>query len=82
MEQYTHYCTVEQAERAYKLGAPLCTTNVVGGCHISQPDKYVVRDAEPHVFCIPTTQQMMEWLIEKLEITEWNFRNVCKNLQA
>jgi len=56
MNEYSTYCTREQTEQAYKMGAPIEV--VWNGC--DESDDYVA----------PTTQQIINWLEEKGQIIE------------
>lgn len=69
MKQYTNYCTYEQTKQALKLGAPLDSKPLRD---FDYDEQYYYCKENRKYYVIPTTQQMMEWLIEKLEITEWN----------
>lgn len=69
MERYNLYCTKEQAERAYKLGAPIKELeefNAVPACTIGLSSK---------LYEIPNAEQMIGWLEEQgLAIdTEWSW---------
>lgn len=49
MNQYTIYCTQEQAERAYNLGAPIDTHEDVS-------------NTDGKLFILPTAEQMVGWM--------------------
>lgn len=58
MEQYTVYCTEEQTERAFELGAPI---NYYG---IFVDDDNVMK-LNGAVYRIPTVDQMRKWLLKE-----------------
>lgn len=58
MNKYTIYCSKEQTERAYKLGAPIEEV-----CTCESPHEYYVREG---LFIVaPTAEQVCGWLREK-----------------
>lgn len=62
MNQYSIYCSAEQTRKAFELGAPCITNDVALGCHIANPEKFVVRNEMPCVIVIPTAEEMIGWL--------------------
>lgn len=67
MQDYSCYCTAEQTQRAYKLGAPIEYSQ------FAYPSEWEnnmckVKDEYGHysiALRVPTTQQMIGWLREK-----------------
>lgn len=61
MNQYTIYCSAEQTQKAYKLGAPIAKMteefNAVPSCYV---------DKSNNLFEIPTSEQMISWLEDGL----------------
>ena len=62
MQDYTIYCTEEQAKRAYKLGAPIKVTPIEDE---STPSVTIEENGLYGLFIIPTVEQMCGWLREK-----------------
>lgn len=68
MSGYACYCTEEQTEKAFKLGAPIETQGFIPikGWEL-KIDWFAQEDKCYH---IPTTEQMIGWLEEQIDIAE------------
>jgi len=70
MKQYTNYCTQEQTQKAYKLGAPLhvfeCENKISKEAFIETGR--IVELEDNKLGDIPTTQQMIGWLRKEKDI--------------
>lgn len=62
MEGYTIYCTKEQAEKAFQLGAPIIFLDKYPmSIRVSTNERHI---DEGYVLAIPTAEQMIGWLEE------------------
>lgn len=70
MNKYTIYCTEEQVDKAYELGAPI--TELPFSLEIQQDtlDKYHMTRVNGAYYEIPTAEQIIGWLEEQDDIEE------------
>ena len=72
MKRYTIYCTEEQTKKALYLGAPIDNCPIMFAPEGIPKYERQLRDGRWIAFPCPTAEQMMGWLMDKLQITTWH----------